>query len=261
MSSDDTSMNPSSVSGVGPSDATTQTASGSSFTDGISYADGSAIPESERRNWIKTDRLPEELLATKPILAQIANYVKNQVKFTDKNYNTRFVSFHQAFVAAVQVFDAAFKELFVQVELKYRLFNNLTVTRYTAKNAVEQRILIGDEGTYPKLWDAFQALGGLLVPYSQARGEASREEIPEEHKPIWLKRCDGYQNLIWCARNILIKVANEIAEGTLTVDAVGGPVRWTSSWAPKDIFSSASGPPSLADDVSTVADSSDSGED
>jgi hypothetical protein len=260
MSSDNTSMKPSSVSGVGPSDATTQTASGSRSTGILTYEDGSVIPESERQNRIKTDQLLEQLLATKPTLAKIADYIKNQVKFTDRNYNTRFVSFHQPFMEAVAVFDAAFEELFVQVRLQHRLYNNLTVNPHTAKNAVEKHISVEDEGTYPKLWHAVQALSGLLVPYNQARGEASKDEVPEEHKPIWLKRCDGYQHLMWCARNILIEVVNEIAEGTLTVDAVGGPVRWTSSWGPKDIFPGASGPPSLVFDGSTVVDS-DSGED
>lgn len=82
-------------------------------------------------------------------------------------------------MAAVKVFDAAFKELFVpQVDLKYRLQNDLTVT---AKNAVEERISIEDEGAYPKLWDAFQALGGLQDPYQNAREEGLKDEIPKEH--------------------------------------------------------------------------------
>ncbi|KAH8089010.1 hypothetical protein HD553DRAFT_333635 [Filobasidium floriforme] len=246
--------NPSSASGVDPSHVTTQGTSRSGSDAIFRNPDGSVVSQSERQGWIKPDQPDEQVLATKPTLAQIATYVTNQVKFTDKNYNTRFAGFHQSFLAAVKVFDAAFKELFVpQVDLKYRLQNNLTVT---AKNAVEQRISIEDEGAYPKLWDAFQALGGLQDPYNQARGEASKDEVPEEHKPIWLKRCDGYRKLMWCARNILIEVINAIAEGTLvarTEVELGGAVTWTGSWLPKGIPPDASVAPPLVDDGSTIS--------
>jgi hypothetical protein len=171
--------NPSSASGVDPSHVTTQGTSRSGSDAIFRNPDGTVVSQSERQNWIKTDHLPEALLVTKSSLAEIAKYVKNQVKFTDKNYNTRFVTFHQAFVDAVEVFNASFKELFVpQVDLKYRLLNDLTVARYTTKNAVEQRIEIEDEGTYPKLWNAFQAGAGMLEPYQKALEEGRKEEVP-----------------------------------------------------------------------------------
>jgi hypothetical protein len=248
----------SSASGVAPSDVETEGTSGS---DTIFWrADGSFISQSGRQSWINTDEDGEALLAPKPTLAEIADLVKSDVKFTDNTADTRFDSFHQPFVAAAEVFDTAFKELFVQGQLEYRLQNDLTVTRYVAENAVEEYITVDEEGTNGiKLVKVYEAYGGLIAPYVGA----FKEEVPEEHKHIWMKKCLVYRNLIWCARHNMLEVVNKIAPDTLNLGTGLADERNLAVYWRYGNASGTNATPSLVSDGgSTMADSdSDSHDD